>query len=137
MSWGRTLRNGLLGAVFTLFVFVFLYFLSPEYFWVLSPLLGGLLAGFLEKGGKKDGAKAGMATGLTLVAMWFVVGPGRLIVNALFTAASGHGAVDSGTAGAVGHAAGTTLIIGVSVSALTVLGGVIGGMAANKAGNDG
>lgn len=63
MSWGRTLRNGLLGAVFTLFVF--LYFLSPEYFWVLSPLIGGLLAGYLEKGGKKGGAKAGLATGLT------------------------------------------------------------------------
>lgn len=111
MGQGDTLLNAVIGAV----VSVILAFLP------FSPLLGGGVAGYLQKGSREDGLRVGAISGLITMLPLFVIG--SLFGGALLPL------IGIDPAAAFGVAAFLMVVIGfvlLYTVALAAIGGYIG-----------
>ena len=122
MGQGDTLINGVLGGVFG-FIFQFVPVVG-----FLAPLVGGWLAGHLQKEGIGGGAKTGLIASLLLLVQDGVLAVGIFVLFSVFGLATGEleaflalsafGALSGGV---------LFLLFGAYVIGLALVGGVIGG----------
>lgn len=116
MAEGETLKNAGIGAAVSIVLF----------FLLLSPVLGGAVAGYLQRGDGAEGARVGALSGLIAAV------PGTLLavlVVSVFTVAPPGG-------GGMGFFAvvvlGSLLVVGLYGAALGAVGGLVGAYVARE-----
>jgi MFS family permease len=109
------LINALIGAVVTVVTSV-----VP-----LSPVLGGAVAGYLQRGDTEEGAKIGALSGVLVTLPLAVIGT---LLVALFTIAPDGG----GLGLVIGVFLLSVLVVGLYAVSLSVVGGVIGAYLARE-----
>lgn len=112
MAEGDTLINALVGAVAT----VLLTFLP------FSPVLGGAVAGYLQRGDTREGAKVGAVSGLIASLPVFLV---AFLLVSLFTFVPARESLLFAISG-IFIALFVVFVVALYVVGLSVLGGVLG-----------
>jgi hypothetical protein len=110
------LINTLIGAVVTV----------VTSFLLLSPILGGAVAGYLQRGDNEEGAKVGALSGVLVTLPLAVIGT---LLVALFTIAPEGG---GGLGLVIGVFLLSLVVVGLYAVSLSVVGGVVGAYLARE-----
>ena len=127
MNTGRTFVNASLGAIVTIVAG-----LVPVVSFV-APLLGGAIAGFLQREGPRGGVAVGAATGLMLTGLSVALVALAAVVPAMPAAAlMGPWARGVGLVGIPGGVPALVAVSGLLLVVVGALGGALGGVVAGS-----